>query len=187
MTTAKDRSPNPLRPYYVPPSVGNATASSNSPSRPPHAHTASAAGKSVANDLFPEMDLDFKGSASEAWSASRALLDALLYKYLSVLLAQPFDVAKTVLQVSLPPGVDAGLDGGRRKASARYSDLPEDERDAGRETGEEATRCQITSLLPRPEAVRHENEGVLQAKASRQQYRHRVAVEISKAREDYNL
>ncbi|KAI7082313.1 hypothetical protein KC317_g21963, partial [Hortaea werneckii] len=102
------------------------------------------------------MDLDFKGSASEAWSASRALLDALLYKYLSVLLAQPFDVAKTVLQVSLPPGVDAGLDGGRRKASARYSDLPDDERDAGSETGEESDDMPdyFSSAAPRSRSPR---------------------------------
>lgn len=38
----------------------------------------------------------------------KALVDQALWKYMSVLLAQPFDVAKTVLQVQLGRAVQDG-------------------------------------------------------------------------------
>lgn len=169
MTTAKDRSPNPLRPYYVPPSVGQPASS---PAQAPHgARTSSTRGasSSIANDLFPDIDLDFKSSAGEAWSASRALFDALLYKYLSVLLAQPFDVAKTVLQVSLPPSIDAGYGGSqrRKKGSPRRADDgygsttrpyggEEDEGEEEQETGDESDDVPdyFSSTAPRSRSPR---------------------------------
>ena len=98
------REPNPLRPYYVPPSIGSSTPSA-SPSQPLHSTRApsSSSLSGSARDLLPELDIDFKSTTSEAWRQSRTLLDTLVWRYSSVLLAQPFDVAKTVLQVSLPP------------------------------------------------------------------------------------
>lgn len=47
-----------------------------------------------------------------------------MWRYTSVLLAQPFDVAKTVLQVSLPPSIAAAATSKKRRLSpkARYSD-----------------------------------------------------------------
>lgn len=108
------REPNPLRPYYVPPSIGN--SSSAPPSQPaPYARTTSAptSFSTSARDLLPELDLDLKSTTGEAWQNTRSLLDALVWRYSSVMLAQPFDVAKTVLQVSLPP--DSAAPVGRRR------------------------------------------------------------------------
>ncbi|KAK4544241.1 hypothetical protein LTR36_004451 [Oleoguttula mirabilis] len=155
---SNSREPNPLRPYYVPPSVG--PAPSSSPSQPPHAarpptRAPSASLSSSARDLLPDIDVDFQGSASEAWQNTRALFDALLYKYISVLLAQPFDVAKIVLQVSLPPSTAATGTGPRRRTEPRqphsyqdgsYSDASgrhqedddDEETDATEDTGNES-------------------------------------------------
>ena len=97
------REPNPLRPYYIPPSIG--PAPSASPSQPFHTarHATSSSFSNSARDLFPDLDLDLKSTTSEAWQQTRSLFDTLVWRYTSVLLAQPFDVAKTVLQVSLAP------------------------------------------------------------------------------------
>ncbi|KAF2860019.1 hypothetical protein K470DRAFT_233365 [Piedraia hortae CBS 480.64] len=85
---AASREPNPLRPYHIPPSIGH------QPSRP-------------QRELLPELDLNFTSSAAEAWRGSRSLIDNLFYRYTSVLLAQPLDVARIILQVSLPPELTA--------------------------------------------------------------------------------
>lgn len=94
--------PNPLRPYYIPPSIGF----------PPEAETVSSTrhggtgnGKasyaSSARDMFG--DIDYSDYVSESSQSTldmiRSMLDEAMYKYLAVLLAQPFDVAKTILQV----------------------------------------------------------------------------------------
>ncbi|KAK5134796.1 hypothetical protein LTR08_006171 [Meristemomyces frigidus] len=104
--------PASLRPYYIPPSTSPDAAlpAHMSPARPlPPRPAASLSG--AARDLLPDLGVDFKDSAGEAWLNTRALFDALLYKYVSVLLAQPFDVAKIVLQVSLPPAAGDALAG----------------------------------------------------------------------------
>ncbi|KAK5113435.1 hypothetical protein LTR85_010863 [Meristemomyces frigidus] len=152
---SNSREPNPLRPYYVPPSVGPAPTSS--PSQPAHAARSVPTGapsgslSDTARDLLP--DLDIGSSANEAWQNTRTLFDALLYKYMSVLLAQPFDVAKIILQVSLPPST-AAVGAGARKptprrrpayeggsyggASQRHSEYEDDEEtEATEETGDE--------------------------------------------------
>ncbi|KAK4621440.1 Mitochondrial fusion and transport protein UGO1 [Fulvia fulva] len=99
------REPNPLRPYYIPPSIG--TSASASASQTPHVAKVSPprSGASIgssARDLF-EIDIDIKSTTSEAWQHTRSLFDTLAWRYTSVLLAQPFDVSKTILQVALPP------------------------------------------------------------------------------------
>lgn len=113
------REPNPLRPYYVPPSVGPAPSASPSQA----AHTARASTSTSfsdsARDLLPELDIDFKSTTGEAWQQTRGLFDTLLWRYTSVLLAQPFDVAKILLQISLPPSNGAAAIPRRRKTSPR--------------------------------------------------------------------
>ncbi|KAK5683086.1 hypothetical protein LTS10_004617 [Elasticomyces elasticus] len=103
------REPNPLRPYsayYRAPTIGPPPSALASPIQPHTGRPTSGSAASIsstARDLLPELDIDLKTSAGEAWQNTRSLLDTLVYRYTSVLLAQPFDVAKTVLQVSLPP------------------------------------------------------------------------------------
>ncbi|OIW22506.1 mitochondrial carrier [Coniochaeta ligniaria NRRL 30616] len=91
---------NPLRPYYIPPTIGDEPL----PAPGPHAFAEGAAtGKytSKARDIFS--DIDYKDYISDDSSSVvqtvKDLLDELLWKYTSVLMAQPFDVAKTILQV----------------------------------------------------------------------------------------
>ena len=120
------REPNPLRPYYIPPSIGPAPSAipantSAQTSTMPRAPRPSSSYQSNATDLLPDLDLDFRSSAGEAWTNTRALLDTLAWRYASCLMAQPFDVAKTILQVSLPPNVAAASTPRKSKTSRRSS------------------------------------------------------------------
>lgn len=120
------REPNPLRPYYIPPSIGPAPSAvpanaSTQASSVPRVPRPSSSYQSNATDLLPDLDLDFRSSAGEAWTNTRALLDTLAWRYASCLMAQPFDVAKTILQVSLPPNVVAASTPRKRKTSPRQS------------------------------------------------------------------
>jgi mitochondrial fusion and transport protein UGO1 len=66
---------------------------------------------SSARDIFPDIDYsDYvpEGSLSTV-DMIKELLDQALYKYTSVLLAQPFEVAKTVLQVRSQAGGDGSI------------------------------------------------------------------------------
>jgi fusion and transport protein UGO1 len=94
---------NPLRPYYIPPTIGERPGPSLS--TPSSAASGNATGSSsyasAARDVLT--DLDYNGylgdSSPSAVQAIKELLDELIWKYTSVLMAQPFEVAKTILQV----------------------------------------------------------------------------------------
>ncbi|OQO15343.1 hypothetical protein B0A48_00726 [Cryoendolithus antarcticus] len=122
------REPNPLRPYYIPPSIGEApgaasTASQAHPSAVPRTSRPAATLHSTASDLLPDITIDLRSSAGEAWTNTRTLLDALAWRYASCLMAQPFDVAKTILQVAAPPSSSVGSATPRKaRASPRRSD-----------------------------------------------------------------
>ncbi|WYZ38215.1 hypothetical protein EsH8_III_000129 [Colletotrichum jinshuiense] len=97
---------NPLRPYYRPPTIGeppDPTSASSGPN-PFARHGGNATSEryaSKARDIFS--DIDYKDYISEpspsVVQTVKDLVDELLWKYTSVLMAQPFEVAKTVLQV----------------------------------------------------------------------------------------
>lgn len=97
--------PNPLRPYYKPPSIGIPqepplnTSSGTHGLGPRNGSAASYA--SSARDIFSDMDYsDYLSDTSpSALESIRKQVDDWFYKYMSILLAQPFDVAKTILQV----------------------------------------------------------------------------------------
>lgn len=117
---------NPLRPYYIPPTIGDgpepasaiATTSSARISHPHsstyHSSAASPAARvppqhgygatpysQKARDIFS--DLDYKDYISDSSpsvvQSVRDVVDELMWRYTSVLMAQPFEVAKTILQV----------------------------------------------------------------------------------------
>ena len=101
MTTSRD-APNPLRPYYVPPSIGTGPGQPNATNAAPASSNAGF-GRS-ARDLLSELDyggplLDRDGPS--LGEMAKKILDQAVWKYTSVLLAQPLDVAKVVLQVRL--------------------------------------------------------------------------------------
>lgn len=97
--------PNPLRPYYIPPSIGlppESAAAASSASKAVDTNNGTAATyASSAREIFS--DIDYSNYVSEGSQSTldmvKELLDQAMYKYMSVLLAQPFEVAKTVLQV----------------------------------------------------------------------------------------
>ena len=112
---ASREGPNPLRPYYVPPTIGHEPSVHNA--------TASAPKGAPAGSSFSFPDLDYsdyvpEGSASVAGSVKK-LLDGAVWKYTSVLMAQPFEVAKLILQVHVAQ--DEDVDPVRPKHSARSS------------------------------------------------------------------
>ncbi|EHY54156.1 hypothetical protein HRR83_004813 [Exophiala dermatitidis] len=84
--------PNPLRPYYVPPSIGVEAVSNAS----------AAASKSQPGSTFTFPDIDYSDYISEASpsipGAIKSILDQALWKYTNVVIAQPFEVAKLILQ-----------------------------------------------------------------------------------------
>ncbi|KAE8145955.1 hypothetical protein BDV25DRAFT_163497 [Aspergillus avenaceus] len=114
--------PNPLRPYYFPPTGLEAT---NVTSSPPDASSSHVFGSS-ARDLLSDLDYsDYLENSPSVSSWVRDALDRALWKYVSLFTAQPFDVAKTILQAYVVP--DALLDGqwpmdGRRPSSGTRSD-----------------------------------------------------------------
>ena len=118
MATSRD-APNPLRPYYIPPSIGlpadvpqNQTASALPPAYKPSNSSKSSLG-SQARDILSDLDYDsyFPESSPTIAGHAKKLLDHALWNYTSVLLAQPFEVAKTILQIQEAKGQLSGLKG----------------------------------------------------------------------------
>lgn len=106
--------PNPLRPYYVPPSIGteslpNATASTKAPT-----------GSSFR---FPDLDYaDYISEASPSLPGSiKSIVDQALWKYTSVVLGQPFEVAKLILQARVAQ--DEEEEPLKKEKNAREDDL----------------------------------------------------------------
>lgn len=141
MSTSRD-GPNPLRPYYKPPSIGiphdppNTTSSGTHGLGPRNGSAASYA--SSARDMFSDMDYsDYLSDTSpSALESVRKQVDDWIYKYMSILLAQPFDVAKTILQIRsqvLEEGLGPVADNTRsQRPSYRdsiYDDYPSDDSD----------------------------------------------------------
>jgi fusion and transport protein UGO1 len=119
LSSSRD-TPNPLRPYYRPPSIGLPPADVNATSA--SAGSSSSLGSS-ARHVFDDLDYSSflnDGDSSSVADMGRKVLDQALWKYTSVLLAQPFDVAKTILQVRLATQLDAESTL-RRRTSARFA------------------------------------------------------------------
>ena len=109
MSSSRDV-PNPLRPYAVPPSFQPTLSSGPSPPSGSQSHVkyssrpAPSARPSygvAGRDILSDLDYgDYLADASPSVTEMvKRLVDQGLWKYTSVLLAQPFEVAKVVLQV----------------------------------------------------------------------------------------
>lgn len=91
---------NPLRPYYIPPS--GLSPASNAP--PEVASPSAQVFGSTARDLIPDLDYtDYLDASPSVSDWIRDALNGAFVRYLKVLTAQPFDVAKTILQVYVVP------------------------------------------------------------------------------------
>jgi hypothetical protein len=101
MSTSRE-GPNPLRPYYRPPSIGIPQDTSGTTSSGTHGlgpkNGSAASYASSARDMFDYSDY-LSDAPPSSVEAVKKTLDDWFYKYFSILLSQPFDVAKTVLQV----------------------------------------------------------------------------------------
>ncbi|KAF2816206.1 mitochondrial carrier [Mytilinidion resinicola] len=141
MATSRD-APNPLRPYYRPPSIGLAPDSAANGTASHHASSFSRPSfESKARDILSDLDYgDYMsdGSPSVADMAKR-LVDQALWDYTTVFLGQPLEVAKTILQVhqaagQAPPGITVNTDDVKSRpnsyASGKYEDYPSDEDDS---------------------------------------------------------
>ncbi len=118
MATSRD-APNPLRPYYVPPSIGltpdlsnNQTQTSSLPSFSSRSPKPSLG--TQARDILSDLDYDsyFPDASPSVTDHAKKLLDQALWNYTSVLLAQPFEVAKTILQIREAQGQLGGFKAG---------------------------------------------------------------------------
>ena len=107
MSTVRE-GPNPLRPYYIPPSVSshpdvsqNATQAAGLGSKYPSTSTNSIG--SSARNILADMDYSkyISDSSPSVTVMAKNLMEQAIWKYTSVFLAQPFEVAKTVLQVQV--------------------------------------------------------------------------------------
>lgn len=103
-STSRD-APNPLRPYYIPPSIGlppsDAPASGNTSGR----SSFPAAARELFSDIDYEQYIPDRSTGSSGGGDGdgivdmvRRIADQAIWNYTSVLLAQPFEVAKVVLQ-----------------------------------------------------------------------------------------
>ena len=132
--------PNPLRPYYIPPSIG--LPASELPKTTPHASNSTTSGNianfgNSARDIFSDFDYsDYLGDQSPSvLESARQLLEAATWRYSRVLMSQPFEVAKTILQVYVAQDAEEEarlLDERRRHDQARREDLYESVRHTSR-------------------------------------------------------
>lgn len=126
MATSRD-SPNPLRPYYVPPSIGprHDNASGAPRSFAGHGSSASAGAKpslgSQARDYLSDLEYpDYLSDSSPGMAEmTKRLMDQALWSYTCVLLAQPFEVAKTVLQCRLAIDAEQEQEKGKERVTSR--------------------------------------------------------------------
>lgn len=99
MSTTHREGVNPLRPYYIPPTIGERPAPGLTTAG--NATSASSGYASAARDVLTDIDYNsYLGDSSPSViKAVQEFVDDLVWKYTSVLMAQPFEVAKTILQV----------------------------------------------------------------------------------------
>lgn len=92
---------NPLRPYYIPATIGEPPEPVPAPPGPRALAQPNSTGRyaSKARDIFSDIDYKTYEPSPSVVQTVKELLDELLWKYTSVLMAQPFEVAKTIMQV----------------------------------------------------------------------------------------
>lgn len=103
-------SPNPLRPYYIPvtPTPFEATATVTPSSIPVSVSSLPKNGGGAPSNFailqdFQDYSADYLESPSSVSEAMRSFVEHAMLKYTSILISQPFEVAKTVLQCQYVP------------------------------------------------------------------------------------
>ncbi|EHK26163.1 uncharacterized protein TRIVIDRAFT_79689 [Trichoderma virens Gv29-8] len=106
MSSPKEAAVNPLRPYYRPPSIEERAEPVLIPSSNPfsggNSYDVASGTKYASKAKHMLNDLDYKELIGEpspsVVESARELVDELIWKYMSVLIGQPFEVAKMILQ-----------------------------------------------------------------------------------------
>lgn len=106
MASLKAEPVNPLRPYYRPPTIEQQAEPVSIPSSNPfsggNSYDVASGAKYASKAKHMLNDLDYKGLVGEpspsVVESARELVDELIWKYMSVLIGQPFEVAKMILQ-----------------------------------------------------------------------------------------
>ena len=95
--------PNPLRPYYIPPSVGESASINTTDFGSRYGSAPTTNLGSSARNILADMDYtDYITASSPSMTTmAKTLMEQAIWKYTSVFLAQPFEVAKTILQVQV--------------------------------------------------------------------------------------
>jgi mitochondrial fusion and transport protein UGO1 len=118
MPTSRDAL-NPLRPYYIPPSIGGPTDASapnttaygipSTTTSRPVASTPSKSFGTSARDILSDLDYGdyLPDSSPSSADVFKRLANQAVWKYTSVFLAQPFEVAKIILQCHLAASPEA--------------------------------------------------------------------------------
>jgi fusion and transport protein UGO1 len=92
---------NPLRPYYIPPTIGEAPDVQPA-ARPSYSRGNATTGSgyaSKARDMLQDLDYNYLNESQPSMVQNvKDMVDELIWKYTSVLMAQPFEVAKMILQ-----------------------------------------------------------------------------------------
>ncbi|KAH7135347.1 mitochondrial carrier domain-containing protein [Dendryphion nanum] len=179
MATSRD-APNPLRPYYIPPSIGLPPDTPQNQSAPALTYSSRTPPKpsfgSSARDILSDLDYDsYLPDDSPTLAAhAKRLFDQALWNYTSVLLAQPFEVAKLILQVhhatgQAPPGLFGNGEEHKSRpsslASGKFEDYPSDESD-------DDSPSYFTSTAPRPRSQYSENTRSPERSPQRRRPRH---------------
>lgn len=113
---------NPLRPYYIPQS--GLTPTTNTTAEVTSSSATQVFGSS-ARDFMPDLDYaDYLDSSPSVADWVRDALNRALVRYSKVLTAQPFDVAKTILQVYVVS--DLAEEQADRKSTPRTEGPPYD-------------------------------------------------------------
>ncbi|KAH6707511.1 mitochondrial fusion protein-like protein [Leptodontidium sp. MPI-SDFR-AT-0119] len=167
MSTTRE-GPNPLRPYYKPPSIGipqdlpGAISNGTHGLGPRNGSAASYA--SSARDILSDIDYTDYGSPSTVESVKKQI-DDWVYRYMSILLAQPFDVAKTILQIRSQVVDDGTAELKSPRQSYResaYSDYPSDDSDPDEPAYFTSTAPSSHSYSPSRSRRRHDSgSGIL--------------------------
>lgn len=135
--SSSSQEPNPLRPYYKPPSIGipqdlppapNSTTSafkSGSTHGLGVKNGSAARYASSARDILNDLDYgDYLDNSPSSLESIQQQINQWTTRYFGVLLGQPFDVAKTILQVRYQGTIDApsvnGSDAGRSSSRSSY-------------------------------------------------------------------
>ncbi|KAK3897330.1 mitochondrial fusion and transport protein ugo1, partial [Staphylotrichum tortipilum] len=126
---------NPLRPYYIPATIGEPPEPLPAPPGPRALAQPNSTGRyaSKARDMFSDIDYKTYEPSPSVVQTVKELLDELLWKYTSVLMAQPFEVAKTIMQVraqddlgGLAAAAEAAEEARQRQAHQRMDSLDQE-------------------------------------------------------------